>query len=970
MDMSVLYETPTKNDLTLSHRRMSGKKVNFSSDIENSMNSSPIKSPQFSIKSILRPFEEQQPVFTIEELLKLDLTKNKNWPDGFIICLNSNLTSRVNLIKLTQKCILALQNSNCKKFQILASLNNLTKLIDLDIESVYKLVNIILNELKVEQPFDPFKLRILTQGLKLISQIQHSIFDVQILRKIFKVSIELLNKTQSKSLSSTILQLFKLGDFKLLKMSEDLIMAIINMKQFPSATIICEKLIILKKLVQQTGTICIKLNYQILNHILFTLINSQVASYSKILNYCISLLKELANLPQSKNLSRILNEGINDSFCNDVKLVSFNQHQHHWGSISDAICQTIDYLIHIKLIDQASQIWSLLIFIYCQELKFTDIEQWQHWPNWNKLSFKIIKNSGSIDHWKSILYNFQMLDTNKLNNYQLENKMNSILRPLLKRPNKLSLLLTFIIREKISKDLRLVHWLFKIDKYCHDLVEISNNLLDFEKSIGVYHFKSNDELFWNEKNLISIDKIRPITINQYLNLNSFENICKVAIPWFKNWDEGLLILNTLILNPIVHLKNNKNVKIDFIYNGIKFFISGLIELIKDELKVNKVNQWIHLVNKFDDIDQLNVINDNNFIVIIFNEFALQNIDLEFFELLIEGCSINKEKLFNCVIQSNLLENDNLLKLTSIGNNWPLGLKKLFDCSKIEAIHHNKIVQMILKYLQFSGSKDEYLKRFEKIRINLAIMNLSKDLIVRVFEEILKNLIELNCIDQLKLDEFKLIVNWWIENEYFFSNISNINKIKLPVTFIDFLIEKIELMIKPGIVFPDKFVQYIQKFECDISQELKEKLEKRANKENVILPFFVNKYVVSTLLEEDDQDTKEIELGNELISFKRTHASIDYEGLEQHTVLTPSKKRRTPSMSPVPVLPMPTPLGSKQELINMVSIGLQESSEQDIINDINKLRTIVQSLTNKKNKIGEDVKREVEKEMLEFLINFK
>jgi hypothetical protein len=444
---SHLFSSPIKKVSTSKQK----KQVVFSSDIDKSpISSSPIKSQNtIEPRSILKSNDienELSGFLSIDQILTLDLSESNSWQEGVVLQIPHDYN---NLKKVIDECSNGLISKNfTRKYEVYATLNHLLKANTRSVEDLnnffndQNVKNIIMSVEKdlikinkdLKQGTNAFQLRLASQGIKLVTLLSY----VRILTnldQVYDLIINILrNENIPKSLVSAIIQFLKTITEGYYNKMEKATIAIIQMKYFSSSSITSEKLNLLKKFIILKPALLNNCNYQILSHLLYSILNTDVAGYSKILLSSISVLTCIARNGESKLvMAKLLSEEIESSFT------SFNQNSstkfQSWMTIGHAICETLDYLIYIELYSHAAKIWTYLLYMTCYNRPSFNISKWElNTFSYFKKTFMNLftKPQGfvfAIESWKVIIYNFQIMSIKNQSDDELKTIIDLLMLP-------------------------------------------------------------------------------------------------------------------------------------------------------------------------------------------------------------------------------------------------------------------------------------------------------------------------------------------------------------------------------------------------------------------------------------------------------------------------------------------------------------------------------------------------------------
>lgn len=422
------------------------KKVAFSSDIESlPFTSSPIKG-QSEPRSILKftSSDLKCPGVTLDDLLNRDLSQNESWPPGFVLQIPESYPKKH---KVIQCCVSGLSDKQFKKqYEVYATLNELIKrnpklihnqqvfskdIIRIIILSVRN--NITNLALDLKNGSNPFKLRTSSQSIKLISLLNPITNTFKEMSAIYDGVIKLLrNENISKSLTSSIFQLLKILPETFFDKTEAIISSLMQMKYFLSVTITCEKLNIIKRFVLLQPAVVKKSSYQIFSHLLYSILNTEVPGYSRVLFSAISVFTTFAKSNESNFIiTKLLAEELEDS-CSSIKSTCEYQLE-PWMTICEATCETLKYLIHLQFYSQAAKIWAYLLYMSCHGRTSFVLEKWELYNHFQSVYNELYSQPQALalclEAWKSVVYNFQNVSIKGWTDEQLEIKLNTLLFP-------------------------------------------------------------------------------------------------------------------------------------------------------------------------------------------------------------------------------------------------------------------------------------------------------------------------------------------------------------------------------------------------------------------------------------------------------------------------------------------------------------------------------------------------------------
>lgn len=793
------------------------KRVVFSSDIESSVIlSSPIKPNNYdnvNIKSILKStYNENNNIdaYSIENILKLDLGKNESWPRGFSLIIPADYPG---IPRVIEQCSAGLINKNFKKkFEVYASFNELIKRkksIDSNIftpnilRNIIKSVKFELDSVVIElkNGLDPFKLRTTSQSLKLLALLSPLTTEIIEMKNIYETCGRILkNENITKSLTAPIFQLIRTTPLRYCQLYEHFTITLIQMKFFPSCSIICEKFNIIKRFSMLYPHLLDKCSYQIINYLLYSIINTDVPGYNKILNTAIILLESINLNNKNKLLTRnLLSEELEPTLSSS-SLEEGGKHM----TISQAVCETLKYLAQpkIKLYKECGRVWSKLI-----QLVSYNCNQFEKWP-----LFKIFKSvyetlvhedEESLELWLPLIDSFRNVELDKISHDELKSKLSFITQPLSK--------------------LKDVYW---IDLFGH-----------FYKT--VYSFlKAGDATQTRIIFAEIIGNMRPI--KSVVNILFDESEFSLPAIIFNDRESLELFLN------FIRGVGNESVYIKLI--GYLSYVGG--DRVYDEVK----DLFLQNVDEEDESSILRVKNIDESVLFktdgseqcLFTKFTnlldkkhLKSLIQEIREILDHG------KVFAALLSSDIDDEDNIwgffpdfieygdFKELEIRHGYKLCLKDQVNIwNHLQYLTSTRKLNEIMEILRQTNIlivsdtkfKFEFLKELvyqNRNKMKEFYQNISSDLLEHAFEYKEENEKTGNELTSLLwyFDDFKSLTNEWIES------ISN----------------KLHYLIQPRLILDEPLIELIEyltdKMETDEVNNLKRMMVER----NVIIPGLFNDF---------------------------------------------------------------------------------------------------------------------------------
>ncbi|KAF6008311.1 hypothetical protein HII13_004096 [Brettanomyces bruxellensis] len=404
----------------------SPKRVAFSSDLESSPTpSSPIKGAP-EPRSILKHAKDSGPSANLSmEIVHRDLSRNESWPDGYVI--HNLLGSATLRSKVIAECVLGLSNPGfTKKYEVFATINEIIKSnsrdsakslfgtqqvhilarsIDCDLESTAK---------ELKNGSNAFRIRTSIQGLKVLTflMVHYQVKGASTMLK--RIACMLASANLSKGLAAAILLLLKDQQNPVVSSAVETITgSILQMKYFMSATIITEKLMTIKKLINMHPAVMSKLSYQWLSHVLCCILNTEVPSYERIVNACIYVIYEFSKNTESKDsVLQLMNETLNSN-ASSIRASTMSSLDAN-TKVVDALTLTLVYMINRGLCAQALDIWTYTTFMMGYRLtNQVDLNSWPGLGHWLKVFDEAFQSKSddikvaALGSWRAVLFNYQ-----------------------------------------------------------------------------------------------------------------------------------------------------------------------------------------------------------------------------------------------------------------------------------------------------------------------------------------------------------------------------------------------------------------------------------------------------------------------------------------------------------------------------------------------------------------------------------
>lgn len=964
------------------------KKVAFSSDIDSSfVSSSPIKSsPNKPRKSILKQSNFQvDKALSVDELLKSGLSNS--WPNGYVLHVPENY---LNKAKVVRACVNFLKNPKCdKKYELFATLNHLIKLssnninVSFTLDSVYNLLKSIecdLIDLRVEisgEVVSPFRLRISSQGIKLLSSLQKLVINNEVVNSCYKLVLDIMKSSNiSKSLAASIIQLWKSKELRDLdKQIEHLIENIIHMKYFLSATVICERVNILNRIILAKPAISSKYGYQILSYLLMTIMNTDVPSYSKILSFCINAIIQFGKHSENKSvIIKILEEPINENLSTMKSHISDSLTEN--STINDALIQTLLYSNHINLERQVIECWFQILYLCSHKQVNFSISKWKFGSQWISLFVTLLETSSEeslqlcLEKWNIIIYNFQINDISRDDELTIQIKVKTLLVPFMKIKD------ASMFKVLYYKLFYAIQWqLSKFNYEEHIICELSKTMfwpllnsqiqgsLDFSTILTRIFTIDSPMLITNKFNdpetvlfLTDSSQWKQVLcpINEKIYINNFSTICDIVKNGFSgcddlNFETWCDTLSNIIYQPL-HLLKSKEVE------GFSKLVSRVhllvIEIFTGENQNEKlVNATKDQAKEFFKLIQdadLELIFEPNDTSLLFKMANVMSkcLNIEFINEFITIClsKFNSDSVFGAFITSDIYKNLKLVRKACSQRSFPPFLNYWVNLEKLKGNGNTDLVKsdsslmsirfkyFFSSYLKESTNGDEFMKRvcnqMEAVIDYNIFEYFEASIYSFVFDMMLHGFIEFGKQDKfykvMKLDFFKIVmkktlslINW----EKYMDLIISLPNIKLMSNeWFKFMISDISDHLERGVEFKEEFTKIVNIIKKNVDRKDKVTFEKHCE------TMGVSNVVVQTETA-TKTEKKQIMIdpfGQTSPSRRHTRSMAkDVNAFERETVL---KLRKRPlSFEPSSPIKGPAPDSKRQKIMAMVKSKLERTS---------------------------------------------
>lgn len=867
------------------------KRVAFSSDIENQsfLTSSPLKSsPQKPRRSILKQSNvEVDNALSVDELLKGG--QLENWPNGYVLHVPE---AYFNKAKVVRACVAFLKDPQCnKKYELFATLNHLIKSstnnihVSFSLDSVYNLlksIEIDLIELKVDicaESVSPFRLRVSSQGIKLLSLLQKQVSNNDTVKSCYGLVLDLMKSPNiSKSLAASIIQLWKSQELRDLIPVEHLIANVIQMKYFLSATVICERISILSRIITARPAIASKYGYQILSYLLMTIMNTDVPSYSKILTFCISTIAQFGRHSECPMLMvKILEEPIRGNLSTMKSHVTDSLTEE--SSISEALIQTLMYASHINLTRQVVDCWYQILYLCSHDQKQFSISRWKFGGQWIGLYGSLLENASMeiaqlcLDKWNVVVYDFQTADVTGDDSLKLDMMLHTMLVPFSKVKDET------LCRGFYHKLVYGVQW--QLTKWKHG-EEATRELL---KTMLWPILNSPDvcELYGEITRIFGIDSpnalptkfedvdvmltltdavmwkqvVSPLGEDAYVM--GFDLLCDTIHEGFRMgpFDKWCELLSNCVHLPVHHLRLQNRQDIGKLVGRTHELIVSILREPRLQLadaSKDKAKDIFRLIQDAD-LDVVFDANNTSLLLKMGNEMGVCH-NIEFIQEFVALClsKFNSDSVFGAMITSDIFKNLKLVRKACAQRSFPPFLNYWVNLDKLRkngnmdvCVADPSLVSIRFKYffssyLKESSSGDEFLRRVGNemgaVMDYKGFEYFDEGIYAFVFDMILHGFVEFARQDRfykvVRLDFFKTVLSKMVLSwaRYMKLVVSLPDAGQMTSEWLKFMLEDTMERLERGCEFSDEFAKVVGVIRQGAERRDRERFDKRCKKMRV------------------------------------------------------------------------------------------------------------------------------------------
>ncbi|CAI5757897.1 unnamed protein product [Candida verbasci] len=635
----IKYSTPPPQDNSLftpSPRKK--KNVAFSDDLLTYVPSSPDKN-QTPGRSILKPLSLNIDA-TIMEMKNLRRVKEEEeqieisqglspsdpnfWTQGTVCSSSSNSEELYNLI-IGCITVLSIDEFN-KRFEVYATLNHINKLnskqavikyltspfpnsptrksciqqlssiINKDVE---KIENKLFNNPEItESPTknNPFQVRVINQAIRLLNSLLsdselNNFLPMENISWIYHHACSILtNPKVSKAIVSAYILIFK--DFKISSkkkriliecdnyaLAEKMLFTLINMKSFPSATLINERYFCYRNFTDLFPNIMAKNIGHWMPTLLINISNIAPPFYAKVAaNAMFSIIEIAKTFLDNKQVSKFIIHFLSSNVPTDIRSILYNglvemdteSLNRQNFKVIDVVILRIEELMNDGETKLAMDLWVAITMLISEEVQ---LDEWKYFDKWVEIPYACFGSTVEtqiigLHSWKIVIYNIC-----KNNLLSIRNGVE-----LINRKNPMDN--TALINQFLKSKIKLITFPFTIfeSEMSNEVVFALHNLF-----IGILHLLLNPSVMRQPSKHLYIywDKIiQPTFFNFYFKNGSIELVNRLGLD---------ILYKLLKLTPI----NEKG------YSELRILSNENIDL----QEINSLpTRWIH--SKFDRVMQV------------------------------------------------------------------------------------------------------------------------------------------------------------------------------------------------------------------------------------------------------------------------------------------------------------------------------------------------------------------------------
>lgn len=370
------------------------------------------------------------------------------------------------------------------------------------------------NDYTNHDKYNPFSVRIVSQGLKLVSFLMiepdlNNLINVDDARWFYKhACLMIVNQKISKTLIGPYISIIKECKFSPKKkrlifnspgninLPEELLFSLLNMKSFPSSSLVIEKFVTLKNLVINFPTMMAHNFKHWFEIFLMNLCDYSSPLYLKIIGCEVTALLEIAKtFLSNKNIIFMVREILDRPVDKDSKSMISDlnvtlSYDDSCNNIThfDYITLALERLVECERYKQAMDIWVSISLLTCD--KNEGYEKWKNIDKWINVFRSCLVTRvpeiqvNTISAWKAVIYNLCVNDLDDLSKY-------------LKSGDIIARDDTIVISDKLKTKFQLLSYIIsetEIFTYSNDVIETIDSCI-----LSMVYTLMNPLIFKNSK---------------------------------------------------------------------------------------------------------------------------------------------------------------------------------------------------------------------------------------------------------------------------------------------------------------------------------------------------------------------------------------------------------------------------------------------------------------------------------------
>ncbi|GMG28142.1 unnamed protein product [Ambrosiozyma monospora] len=210
------------------------------------------------------------------------------------------------------------------------------------------------------------------------------------------------------------------------------------MRNFPSGTIVCERLLAIKKLILNDSAMMANNVKEWMSFVFLSIINTEIPKYEMVLNCCANILFEYSKFSGGGEyvLSLLIDQTQTTSFATSITASTFAIGD---LTISETLARSLMYVINRKLIPQAMEIWASLTCILSEQNWESGLETLPFKDSWLSVWDECMEQGNEaleigLYAWRAVIFNYEKSAVNYNVNHSYSREMLSAKIGVLFRP--------------------------------------------------------------------------------------------------------------------------------------------------------------------------------------------------------------------------------------------------------------------------------------------------------------------------------------------------------------------------------------------------------------------------------------------------------------------------------------------------------------------------------------------------------